>query len=315
MILAVKKGIVAFKEAKEDITQNVFMMSNPDFSPPPTDLSTFLTSPTPQNCTSTPIDFSISPLPEYTSLFALLIHNLLTPSECKTLLTLAQNTTDPPNTWAPAEINVGHGKQRMILEARNCGRIIWDDFTVAERLMARIMPHLPENIVTLKGKESVRVLGWGPVRKEQVWRISRMNERLRFLKYTAGMYFREHCDGSYATPDGREVSFLTVHLYLNGGQDVGHTGSGDTAGDSVTTEATDDPENQPLKGGSTRFSSLRDPEKYLDINPEMGACLVFQHKNLVHSGEEVESGVKYTLRSDIMYEKVGEDGRGVVTGK
>ena len=39
--------------------------------------------------------------------------------------------------------------------------------------------------------------------------------RLRFLRYDAGQYFKPHFDGSYVREDGREKSFITIHLYLN----------------------------------------------------------------------------------------------------
>ena len=134
------------------------------------------------------------------------------------------------------------------------------------------------------------------------------------------------------TPDGREVSFLTVHLYLNGDEEAagtgtssstaagpgsggggsGGSGGGSSRSSSDTPSASQkdtpipslDPEHQPLLGGATRFFSVRALDKFVDVNPQPGACLVFQHRGLLHSGEEVESGVKYTLRSDVMYEKV-----------
>jgi hypothetical protein len=112
------------------------------------------------------------------------------------------------------------------------------------------------------------------------------------------MYFREHCDGSYVTPDGKEMSFVTVHLYLNG---------------EVTT-IEDDPvecvkrrklpvDQRPLEGGSTRFSSMN-LKRHLDIVPQTGLCLVFQHRGLLHSGDDVVQGTKYTMRTDVMYGKV-----------
>jgi hypothetical protein len=213
----------------------------------------------------------------------------------------------------------------MILDTRNCGRIIWDDFGVAEKLMGRIMPHLPDEVINLKGNACVT--GNGPARRKEVWRISRLNERLRFLKYTSGMYFRAHGDGNYVTPDGSEISFLTVHVYLNGDgaaqkstmdddDDTAttHSAPGDTPDTSTqpphqdppTATTSLDPENEPLVGGATRFFSTYIPDRYMDINPQTGACLVFQHRGLVHSGEEVVSGVKYTVRSDVMYEQVKE---------
>lgn len=57
------------------------------------------------------------------------------------------------------------------------------------------------------------------------------------------------------------------------------------------------------EGGATRFWS---PNKkaFLDVAPNLGQVLVFQQRMLVHSGEPVTAGIKYTLRTEVMYEKV-----------
>ena len=61
-------------------------------------------------------------------------------------------------------------------------------------------------------------------------------------------------------------------------------------------------------GGATRFHSLSwDDEKYLDVDPKVGRVLIFQHRGLLHSGDEVAKGIKMTLRTDLMYEKVREE--------
>jgi len=256
----------------------------------------FLAKAAPANCTSELVDFSKCSLPEYSKSFALLVHNLLTPAECTSLLDTAQSTTD--GKWEQAMVNIGNGRQVLATEARNCGRIIWDDRTLAQQLLDRILPHLPREIVTLK--ERADITGNGPCKRKETWRISRLNERLRFLKYTHGMYFREHCDGSYVTPDGKEVSFVTVHVYLNG--DAAEIK--DNSVGYVKQQKTKLPIDElPLKGGSTRFFSMN-LKRHLDVVPATGACLVFQHRGLLHSGEDVIQGTKYTVRTDVMYEKI-----------
>lgn len=45
----------------------------------------------------------------------------------------------------------------------------------------------------------------------------------------------------------------------------------------------------------------------MDVEPRVGRVLVFQQLGLWHSGEVVESGVKFTVRSDILYETLRED--------
>ena len=123
----------------------------------------------------------------------------------------------------------------------------------------------------------------------------RLNERMRFLRYDPSMYFEKHVDGSYVTPDGGETSWLTIHLYLNGSP---------TNTDELSQAGQD---TEPLQGGATRFFSTYDWSKFLDVQPQTGACLVFQHRGLLHSGEKVVSGTKYTMRTDIMYRTVRDE--------
>jgi hypothetical protein len=91
-----------------------------------------------------------------------------------------------------------------------------------------------------------------------------------------------HFDGSYTTPDGNEVSHATLHLYLN--------------------DAEHQPEGETLVGGATTFWSF--DERRFDVAPLMGSVLIFQHGGLLHSGDEVLSGTKITLRTDIMYKLI-----------
>lgn len=241
----------------------------------------------PENCRSELIDFERIGLPEYKDKFALLIHNLLTPAECQQLLKDAEEAAD--NKWEGAMVNTGAGRQEMMTDIRLCGRILWDTPEIVDVLLERIRPHLPDNVVSLSN--SPGITGVGPVKRKETWKMTRLNERLRFLKYTKGMYFRIHSDGSYVTPEGSEISFLTVHFYLNG-----------SASQDAADERNLEDSEKPLKGGATRFFGRKQND--YDVNPETGACLVFQHRALLHSGEEVDQGTKYTIRTDLMYRKV-----------
>ncbi|MBI3134559.1 MAG: 2OG-Fe(II) oxygenase [Bacteroidetes bacterium] len=91
-----------------------------------------------------------------------------------------------------------------------------------------------------------------------------LNEMFRFYKYEPGQRFKRHRDGNYIRNE-REASFFTLMIYLNSN----------------------------FKGGSTRFENAA-------IKPETGMALIFEH-SLMHEGTPVEEGVKYVLRTDIMY--------------
>lgn len=107
----------------------------------------------------------------------------------------------------------------------------------------------------------------------------RVNERMRILKYLPGDEFKAHRDGCYASPDGMEVGQLTVLVYLNEGYTGAHTtyytGSGGVGGDGAES------------GGVAVF-------------PTPGA-VVLQDPALVHAVPPLESGVKYALRTEVMY--------------
>lgn len=94
---------------------------------------------------------------------------------------------------------------------------------------------------------------------------------------------KAHCDGTYETPDQTERSYFTLHLYLN-------DAAGKHGGES-------------LEGGATSFHSYFDQRIHMDVVPRTGRVLLFQHRNLLHSGEDLVKGTKLTLRTDIMYAK------------
>ena len=60
-----------------------------------------------------------------------------------------------------------------------------------------------------------------------------------------------------------------------------------------------------MRGGETAFLSGNLKRSY-KVAPKIGRVLLFQHRGLLHSGEEVENGLKYTLRTDLIYKKVDQ---------
>ena len=143
----------------------------------------FLLQPT--EITKVVIDFKNTDLPEYKGLYAIVLDNVFTEQACQTLINMAESTAG--GKWEEAMVNVGYGRQRSIKEIRDCGRIIWDDFDMVATIWARIKDQVPE-ILTLKDQSLIT--GYGPVRRNETWKMSRLNERMRFLKYQEGQYFK-----------------------------------------------------------------------------------------------------------------------------
>jgi hypothetical protein len=144
----------------------------------------FLSGPAP-NLTRSDIDFEQGGLPEFKGSWAVVLDGVLTEAECDTLIAGAEATTD--GKWERAMINIGGGKQALYEDERKCGRIIWDNHDLAAKLWARIEAAVPE-IHLLKAWPSVT--GNGPYRWGETWQVTRLNERLRFLKYVGGEYFK-----------------------------------------------------------------------------------------------------------------------------
>merc|ERR1712007_237811 len=109
------------------------------------------------------------------------------------------------------------------------------------------------------------------------WQLVELNERCRFLCYTPGQFFVEHFDGNYRRPNGHprcgDKSLITIQFYLH----------------DVPKEF----------GGATTFH----PDSVhgsLPYHPEAGSVLLFT-QNLPHEGSLVMEGVKYTMRTEVMY--------------
>jgi hypothetical protein len=112
------------------------------------------------------------------------------------------------------------------------------------------------------------------------WRAVGLNERLRFLKYHPGMSFAPHTDNRFRK-DGMKT-FTTALLYLGA-------------------------EGIDFSGGATRFcctgyddSAPRTARQDFSFHPAAGDVLAFDHE-VLHAGDAVTKGVKYVVRTDVMY--------------
>jgi hypothetical protein len=91
-----------------------------------------------------------------------------------------------------------------------------------------------------------------------------VNERFRFYRYTVGQEFKPHRDGSFIR-NIKEWSAYTLIIYLN----------------------------ENIIGGETDFFDFK-------LQPKQGNALLFKHE-IRHAGLPVTEGVKYVLRTDVMY--------------
>lgn len=163
--------------------------------------------------TFTPIDWKATCLPENDGRYAVMLGNVVSPSECQALLRLVESTVDlsranklwntpgDENPWRPAMVYAGAGYEVLDTTYRNSDRIVWDCQEVVDRLWARCLQGevgeiLRAKLNVLDGNEEII----GPSRKNkdrkavhQRWEMKGLNKRMRFLRYGPGQFFRRTC--------------------------------------------------------------------------------------------------------------------------
>eukprot|EP00419_Tripos_fusus_P010900 CAMPEP_0172660546 /NCGR_PEP_ID=MMETSP1074-20121228/4126_1 /TAXON_ID=2916 /ORGANISM="Ceratium fusus, Strain PA161109" /LENGTH=230 /DNA_ID=CAMNT_0013476175 /DNA_START=50 /DNA_END=742 /DNA_ORIENTATION=+ len=175
-----------------------------------------------------------------------LVSGSFTAKECEALLTAAEKH--------------GFGATNYPKSYRGNFRLITTDESLSAAMWERLRPFVPETVEC----------------DGNVWEACGLNECWRLSKYHPGDRFKRHCDANFLR-DSREMSMLTVNIYMN----------------------------SDFEGGSTRFfPDGRAGAADLTIQPEPGLCLLFRQppvQDYYHDGEEVQSGLKYLFRSDVVY--------------
>jgi hypothetical protein len=104
------------------------------------------------------------------------------------------------------------------------------------------------------------------------WQLYGLNPLFRFCKYQKDQYFKKHLDGSFQSQYNIR-SCLTCNIYLNSN----------------------------FTGGYTNFYDENNALIY-QLKPETGLVLLFIHDTF-HEGATIESGLKYLMRTDVMYKR------------
>ncbi|KAF9046348.1 hypothetical protein BJ165DRAFT_1470754 [Panaeolus papilionaceus] len=244
------------------------------------------------------LDFSETSLSSvYSGFYATVLDDIFSEEECSALIALATQS----GPWIPAGLSAEGPSQTVHSNFRNSDRVLVFDEPTANMIYAKLRPFVEPQIGKIAiGDHWDGITGKRGRRQGPTWKLAGVNPRLSFLRYGPGHYFKQHCDGlnDLTTLSGtKQKSFVTLHIYLNGSEDS----------DSQTKDTSHpDDEYHPRQhvvGGATRFWTP-DKKHYLDVLPRMGRVLIFQQRMLIHSGEEVVQGMKYTMRSDFMFEEI-----------
>jgi len=158
-----------------------------------------------------------------------------------------------------------HVQQRgtRYMAARECFRCSRHDGAMAHRLFERLRDGAPQLLSALHPLNN-GLFGQRPVT---------CNPNLRLYKYCPGHAFGKHIDEANVVP-GVGVTRLTILIYLS-----------------------------DCEGGATRFYD-DESGKVVAFAPQPGAILLHVHGEdlcLEHEADPVMAGVKYVLRTDLVY--------------
>lgn len=121
-----------------------------------------------------------------------------------------------------------------------------------------------------------------------------LNPNIRCYRYTAGQRFGRHIDESVDLGEGRRTHY-TLLVYLSGtpGGTISNPKNDDVSRDSLS---------EALVGGETVFYGPRNA-LVAEVPPTEGMALLHIHgdKCMLHEARNVSKGVKYILRSDVVF--------------
>eukprot|EP01133_Synstelium_polycarpum_P007368 gene7368-8582_t len=193
-----------------------------------------------------------------------------------------ENVLSPSECTKLIEDGEGMGFSKLahyVQKYRGNTRILVKSYSLSELVFNRIKQYLPTN-VDMAQKSSPLPMSKHLTALYGIWDCSGVNELWRLCKYNPGGAFSAHFDGYY-TRDTDNRSLLTFMIYLS----------------------TSDTVNE---GGSTRFLERGTDQVLASVAPVAGSVLVFQH-DMWHDGQEVLGGLKYIIRSDVMYTRRTEN--------
>jgi len=214
------------------------------------------------------------------------VDHFLTPTECKLLIGKGEK-----RGWQKSSVSGGgHGRTGNEDPVTNSFSVL-QETEFADVLWDRIQKFLPENLAYM-GKN----IYFNSVTQGAEWKPHSIFNKLRLYKYNSGEVFPEHIDykvkKDIINEDGSRTilqSFNTLIIYLNEDFEKGTTGYW--------------PDH---KGIHCRF--VRDVEKQhskkdhqVVITPQTGKAVI-QDQNILHEAIAPEKGIKYILRTDIIYE-------------
>lgn len=208
---------------------------------------------------------------------AVVVRNVLSPEECADCIRFMSE--------APEEMVAATSRT----DYRNNFRRIVQSKAFGAELLRRLTPVLEElqqaeKVVDTATREWYHDNGLG---MEGTWRVAEMNSCFRMCFYKPGGHFAPHYDSDFVVDPLSLRSFKTMMIYLN---------------DSYQGGETNFLEEHQLYWDDARSLYCAPPGAVrAQLKARTGDCIVFDHK-ILHEGAQVVSGVKYMMRSEIIYQ-------------
>jgi hypothetical protein len=134
-----------------------------------------------------------------------------------------------------------------------------------------------------------------------IWEPKRINNCFRISKYESpSSGFLSHFDNQFTT-SFNDKSVFSMVIYLNDDFDGGET----VIHEELLLNVDDEINNETFEGFTVQEEikkvGVQNYKKHF-VRPKMGKCVLFSH-SLLHSGESLTKGVKYIIRTDVIFEK------------
>ncbi|CAL1547802.1 unnamed protein product [Lymnaea stagnalis] len=170
--------------------------------------------------------------------------------------------------------------QRLSFQSSELSMVIW------RRLHKHLKP-----IVIDQDPQNLHIEGV-PLLMQGTWIPKGLNNIFRLARYKPGGHFAPHNDGFFVR-SATQRSLQTFMVYLNGSFSGGSTNFVD-------------PSQKLYKGPDGKYCA-EEKNILCRVQPESGLAIIFNH-NRLHEGEKLRNGVKYILRTDIMFENISPQG-------
>eukprot|EP01102_Stenamoeba_stenopodia_P007600 TRINITY_DN2132_c0_g1_i2.p1 TRINITY_DN2132_c0_g1~~TRINITY_DN2132_c0_g1_i2.p1 ORF type:complete len:251 (-),score=59.74 TRINITY_DN2132_c0_g1_i2:225-977(-) len=202
-----------------------------------------------------------------------LLYDLLSPKECRILIEATEQL----------------GYDVKYSGERYCHRSVHHDPRLAEWLWRRVSPYCPSTY-PLNIDQPAGITGEDESLKKKTWHVVGLNPSFRACKYLENHRFGRHID--YSNYVRKQKSWYTLMLYLN------------------SPNNHDDTTDPSFEGGNTNFFDYNHPDDRTNIVvetvvPQAGMAILFVQDDatLPHEGALVTKGVKYMIRTDVLYER------------